>query len=84
MGLPPIIIYDNVPGGAGLVARLEDKAILKSCLEAASKRVNGDCGCDENSSCYGCLRSYRNQFAHQYLQRGPVQRYLTDLLAQWK
>ena len=82
--LPPIIIYDNVPGGAGLVARLEDKAILKSCLEAASKRVNGDCGCDENTSCYGCLRSYRNQFTHQYLQRGPVLHYLTGLLTQWK
>ena len=79
----PIILYDNVPGGAGLVARLEVEEVLKACLEAAQKRVSGNCGCDENTSCYGCLRSYRNQFAHQYLQRGLVLRYLEVLLSKW-
>lgn len=63
--LPPIILYDNVPGGAGLVARLEKEEVLKNCLVAALKRVEGTCGCAPNTSCYGCLRSYRNQFAHQ-------------------
>jgi len=81
--LPPIILYDNVPGGAGLVARLEGEEVLKACLEAARKRVSGNCGCDESTSCYGCLRSYRNQFAHQYLQRGPVVHYLEVLLSKW-
>lgn len=78
--VPPIILYDNVPGVAGLVARLEGEDVLKLCLEAAQKRVGGNCGCDENTSCYGCLRSYRNQFAHQYLQRGPVMYSLEALL----
>lgn len=82
--LPPIILYDNVPGGAGLVARLEREEVLKDCLEAAQKRVSGNCGCDESTSCYGCLRSYRNQFAHQYLQRGPVMHYLETLFSKWK
>jgi len=81
--LPPIILYDNVPGGAGLVARLEEEEVLRSCLEAAQKRVSGNCGCAENTSCYGCLRSYRNQFAHQHLQRGPVLHYLGSLLSRW-
>jgi len=81
--VPPIILYDNVPGGAGLVARLEKEDDLKKCLKTAQKRVGGNCGCDENTSCYGCLRSYRNQFAHQYLQRGPVMRYLEALLSKW-
>ena len=81
--VPPIILYDNVPGGAGLVARLEEEKVLKPCLEAALKRVSGNCGCAEATSCYGCLRSYRNQFAHQYLQRGPVMRYLEGLLSKW-
>jgi len=76
----PIILYDNVPGGAGLVARLEDAVVLKACLEAAMRRVSGKCGCDENVSCYGCLRTYRNQFAHQYLQRGSVYHYLRKIL----
>ncbi len=76
----PIIMYDNVPGGAGLVARLEDTEVLRACLEAAMRRVSGKCGCDEDASCYGCLRTYRNQFAHQYLQRGPVNHYLRKIL----
>lgn len=82
--IPPIILYDNVPGGAGLVARLEEKEILHSCLESALGRVNGGCGCGENDSCYGCLRSYRNQFAHQHLKRGPVMHYLRTLIEDWK
>jgi len=78
--VPPIVLYDNVPGGAGLVARLEREEMLKACLEAAQKRVSGSCGCEENTSCYGCLRSYRNQFAHQHFQRGPVMKYLLENL----
>ncbi len=81
--IPPIVLYDNVPGGAGLVARLEEKEVLRACLETAQKRVSGGCGCDENTSCYGCLRSYRNQFAHQHLRRGPVMHYLEAVLAEW-
>jgi hypothetical protein len=82
--IPPIILYDNVPGGAGLVARLEEKEILYACLEAAMQRVKGSCGCGEDDSCYGCLRSYRNQFVHQYLKRGPVVHYLNTLLKNWR
>ena len=82
--IPPIILYDNVPGGAGLVARLEEKKILHDSVVAALERVNGSCGCGENDSCYGCLRSYRNQFAHQHLRRGPVMHYLKTLLKEWK
>ncbi len=73
-----------MPGGAGLVARLEEKEILHACLEAALGRVNGGCGCGKNDNCYGCLRSYRNQFAHQHLKRGPVMHYLRTLLEDWK
>lgn len=82
--IPPVVLYDNVPGGAGLVARLEDKEILHACLKATLDRVNGSCKCGENDSCYGCLRSYRNQFAHQHLKRGPVMRYLKRILEEWK
>ena len=55
--MPPIILYDNVPGGAGLVARLENEDMMRKCLEAALSRVSGACGCALNASCYGCLRS---------------------------
>jgi hypothetical protein len=56
--------------------------VLGDCLEAARERVGGRCGCDK--SCYGCLRNYRNQFAHQDLQRGPIMSYLEILLSKWK
>lgn len=82
-GIPPIILYDDVPGGAGLVARLEREDVLKECLEAAARRVEGGCGCAPNTSCYGCLRHYRNQFAHPLLARGPVHEYLKKILKEW-
>jgi hypothetical protein len=82
--IPPIIVYDNVPGGAGLVARLEGEKVFRASLEAAHMRIRGDCGCGEQTSCYGCLRSYKNQFAHQHLQRGPVMRYVQMLLTEWR
>ena len=62
-----IVLYDNVPGGAGLVAQLEREEVFAAVLAHARERVSGGCGCD--SSCYGCLRSYRNQFAHPHLAR---------------
>ncbi len=66
-GESAVVLYDNVPGGAGLVAQLENEQILGEVLGAATERVRGNCGCD--TSCYGCLRSYRNQFAHAQLDR---------------
>jgi superfamily II DNA or RNA helicase len=81
--IPQIILYDNVPGGAGLVARLEEEDVLRQSLQEALRRVSGICGCGENTSCDGCLRSYTNQFAHTRLARGPVARYLEDVLASW-
>lgn len=66
-GESAIVLYDNVPGGAGLVAQLEQARVFSEIIRNAQERVRGTCGCD--SSCYGCLRSYRNQFAHPYLDR---------------
>lgn len=79
--VPPIILYDNVPGGAGLVARLEEKSALEEALTVAYARVS-QCACGENESCYACLRNYRNQFAHEQLRRGPVAEYLNRLIKQ--
>jgi len=63
-----------------LVSNLEQPQTFKKCLEAARDRVNGSCGCAEDTSCYGCLRSYRNQFVHPYLQRGAAWSFLNQLL----
>lgn len=79
-GEPAIVLYDAVPGGAGLVAQLEDRGVFARTLALARERVGGSCGCD--SSCYGCLRSYRNQFAHPYLSRLNAMRTLCHHRAQ--
>lgn len=79
-GIPALILYDDVPGGAGLVASLENRRLLRLCLEAARERISGSCGCGERESCYGCLRTYRNQFLHTQLQRGPAFHYLQRVL----
>ena len=73
-----IVLYDNVPGGAGLVAQLGDPHVFRRMLDAAQERLGGTCGCD--SSCYGCLRSYRNQFAHPHLDRTKALHFLDSVL----
>ncbi len=61
-----IYVYDTLPGGAGFVRRVAELGlnifeialeILESCPE----------NCDR--SCYRCLRSYKNKFEHDLLDR---------------
>lgn len=73
-----IILYDDVPGGAGHAKKISQH--LRGVLENAKLKVAGTCGCGEDTSCYGCLRSFENQFYHEILQRGIAYEYLTELL----
>lgn len=75
-----IVIFDDVPGGAGHALRLENQDELLDVLRAAHARVN-NCDCDPSASCYSCLRSYRNQFCHDLLVRAPVAEYLERLVS---
>lgn len=63
-----ILLYDNVPGGAGHVKRLLSKEAIVSSLKAGLDKVSKEC-CDENTSCYNCLRNYYNQSYHNKLVR---------------
>lgn len=63
-----ILLYDNVPGGAGHVKRLLSGEAVISSLKAGLEKVSKEC-CDENTSCYNCLRNYYNQSYHNKLQR---------------
>ncbi|MCL6596143.1 MAG: DEAD/DEAH box helicase [Firmicutes bacterium] len=76
-----IVLYDTAPGGGGLVTQLTDEARIASLLQHALRRVNGECGCLAEGSCYGCLRTYDNQYLHPHLSRGIVHAYLAHLLA---
>ncbi len=75
---PAIILFDEAAGGAGHVKRIYSQ--LEEVMKAAYRRVDGHCGCGEETSCYGCLRSYGNQMEHDVLARGMAKEYLEWLL----
>ncbi|WAA11716.1 DEAD/DEAH box helicase [Fervidibacillus halotolerans] len=73
-----IILYDDVPGGAGHAKKISKNLI--GILKSAKQKVGGTCGCSEETSCYGCLRSFENQFYHDILERGIAYKFLSELL----
>lgn len=78
-----IVLYDAVPGGAGLVAGLQHPDTFREVLSVAKARVEECRGCAPDASCYGCLRHYGNQFAHPKLQRGPAACFLAEVRRAW-
>ncbi len=77
-GRLPLIIFDTVPGGAGNVRRIRESVEL---LLKDAYRVVRDCQCASSTSCYGCLREYRNQEFHDQLSRGLAFNILNSLVA---
>jgi predicted nucleic-acid-binding Zn-ribbon protein len=82
MGSPHLVLFDDVPGGAGHVHRINNASIMRRVLETTlAKLTKCECGGDKgNASCYGCLRNYRNQFCHDQLERGIVIDFLSSIL----
>jgi len=68
-GTYDLILYDDVPGGAGFVQAVSRK--LSEIMDHVRTSIQ-HCTCDVKTSCYTCLRSYRNQFLHDQLQRQHV------------
>ncbi len=73
------IIFDTIPGGAGLVNKLMSKEALINVFKAGLKSVSNDC-CDIDVSCDKCLRSYYNQSKHQYLRRNTAIEFINYIL----
>lgn len=75
-----LILYDRVPGGAGHVRRIADRLpeVLAATLGLLARCENADCGA--TSSCYACLRSHRNQFDWENLDRSRPLPWITALL----
>jgi len=61
-----IVLFDTVPGGAGAAKKIAENIDL--VVRAAIDRV-AHCDCGPETSCYGCLRSYRNASFHDQLSR---------------
>ncbi|MBV8558450.1 MAG: DUF1998 domain-containing protein, partial [Planctomycetaceae bacterium] len=61
-----LLIYDPMPGGSGL---LEQMLSRWQELVATAKQLLAGCtqGCD--TACYACLKTFRNQFYHDLLNR---------------
>ncbi len=70
---PRIMIFDNVPGGAGYAKAISEK--IPDVLTEALRRVSMDC-CGPETSCYQCLRTYYNQDLHDDLKRGLAKEFL--------
>ena len=61
-----LLIYDPMPGGSGL---LEQMLARWQELIATAKELLAGCvqGCE--TACYSCLKTFRNQFHHELLNR---------------
>ncbi|MGH3251083.1 MAG: Zn-binding domain-containing protein, partial [Trebonia sp.] len=64
-----LVLFDTVPGGAGSAARIASS--LDVAVAAALRRVSA-CDCGPETSCYGCLRTARNERYHEDLSRGAA------------
>ena len=61
-----IYLYDTLAGGAGFTRRVAD--LGRSVFEDAITLLEG-CPAHCDRSCYRCLRSFRNKFEHELLDR---------------
>jgi ATP-dependent helicase YprA (DUF1998 family) len=74
-----IVLFDNVPGGAGHVRRIADnlETVLRDALKVAQCAE-----CEEETSCPNCLRNYDNQIYWEEMRRGPVARFLEAIITE--
>ena len=70
-----LVLFDTVPGGAGAAKRIAEN--IGPVLKSAVQRVT-NCDCGEETSCYGCLRTYRNSRQHEELSRGAALKLLSN------
>jgi hypothetical protein len=78
-GVPALVLFDTTPGGAGNALRIAGH--LAEVVAAAVDRVAA-CECGPETSCYGCLRAYRNQRYHEELSRQAALDLLGELVPQ--
>jgi ATP-dependent helicase YprA (DUF1998 family) len=75
-GRSGLVLFDTVPGGAGSVLRIADA--LDAVIVTALRRV-ASCDCGLETSCYGCLRTPRNERHHEDLSRDAALTVLQSL-----
>ena len=73
-----LVLFDDTAGGSGFVKHIFMN--FEKVLREARNKVSGLCGCTKETSCYGCLRNYSNQFFHDQISRGLAYEYISWLL----
>jgi hypothetical protein len=76
---PSLVLYDDVPGGAGHVKRIKEN--LPAVCTAALERLQS-CECGPETACHECLWNYYNQPFHDVLARGIAIEFLKQILNQ--
>jgi hypothetical protein len=71
-----IVLYDDVPGGAGHVQQIRNEF---SDVAREAVKIANCTDCAAETSCYSCLRDYNNQVYHHMLRRGEILDYLNQL-----
>ena len=71
-----LLIYDPMPGGSGL---LEQMLARWQELVATARELLAGCvqGCE--TACYACLKTFRNQFHHDRLNRHEALELMAEL-----
>lgn len=77
-GAKSVLLFDNVPGGAGYAHQLS--SMIPELIREAHHVVDGHCGCGESTCCYGCIANYYNQNIQHRLSRGEAKCMLGALL----
>lgn len=74
-----LFLYDPMPGGSGLLQQLLEQ--WETILDAAMHSLN-TCESNCKRSCYNCMRTYRNVFYHDLLDRHEAVRILQSYVDQ--
>lgn len=80
-GKASIMLFDDVPGGAGHAMQLSED--VPQLFDTAFKIVS-ECLCDVNTCCYGCLCNYYNQGEQHELSRAGALKILEELDSRYK
>lgn len=74
---PALVLFDTVAGGAGNVLRIAQNF---DQVAGRALQIVRDCECGPETSCFACLRTFRNDRFHEELRRSEAIRLLDQVV----
>jgi len=71
-----LLVYDPMPGGSGLLEQMLER--WQELILTAKSMLAG-CAQNCEAACYSCLKTFRNQFHHEHLNRHEALELMGDL-----